>query len=186
MRIGYRQSREAVFNGNCQGFSMVELLITVAIFTMLSGALFSTLTVGDRSWVNNRAKIEIQQDLRNAMGWLREDLLQTGSAGITNVPADGTSYTTITFYKANGVSCTSLSWDTSAIVLSKGGTNSTQLLRTYGTGSAKVLANNISTFSLKRQASTPDILEVTLTGRKSSSKGGTITSDLSFNVQLRN
>ena len=164
-----------------RAFTLVEVMISVAIFTILFGACFTVLLSGSDSWQVNSAEMQLQQELRKAMDWLKEDLAEGGISTITNVPADWNWYSTITFKAPSGVTSGAITWGSNTIqfVLS-----SNQLRRIEG-ATTKVIAQNISSLQFRRQASTPHLVEVSLQAQKSSIKG-TISKTLSFKVQMRN
>ena len=58
---------------NKQGFSLVETMVTVFIFVILAGGLYATLQVGDSSWQTNQTKVELQQELRKAIDWMKDE-----------------------------------------------------------------------------------------------------------------
>ena len=94
---------------SCRGFSLIEVLVTLAIFTFIAAAINTTLLVGTSSWQHNSVEVELQQDLRQAMFWMKNDIQQTGSASLdASVPINAsgdsswTTYTAITFQKVTG------------------------------------------------------------------------------------
>lgn len=58
------------------GFTIIEMLIVILIFTFLLGTIFTILTTSDRSWRVGQGKLIEQQEARKAMdsitGLLRE------------------------------------------------------------------------------------------------------------------
>lgn len=105
-----------------KGFTLVEVLVTLLIFSVLFGALNAVLLVGNASWQTNYVQVQLQQELRKAMHWMKHSIQQTGSASLdpsvpinaepdpitypdpTDDPAyDWTTYTTITFEEVTGV-----------------------------------------------------------------------------------
>ena len=156
--------------------------MSVFIFSLLSVACYTIMASSSSSWQVNRVRIELQQELRKSQNWMINELRQSGSSVITNVPAVGTLYTTITFRTANGVSGGSITWSTDTIQFLLSGT---QLQRSSG-GTTKVLAQNISLLQFRRQAATPNLLEVTVQAQKKAPTSVTLSANLSFKVQLRN
>ena len=168
-----------------KGFSLAEAMITVFIFSLMIGGLYSILYVGQESWEANKVKIELQQSLRRGMEWMKYDLYQAGQSSISNVPADGNLYTTITFKIPTGVTGGVITWDTNSIQFVLGGTNNEDLQRIYG-GVTKVLASSMSSLQFRRQAASPDILEVKMAAQKQTVQDKTINYQLDFQVELRN
>ena len=173
------------FRSSKSGITLIEAIVTIAIFSMIFGACLQVLLAGTDSWQTSDVKVRLQQDLRKGMEKIKDDISQSGASVITNVPADGTTFHTITFKKATGISSGSITWDANTVNYVKGGTGSTQLLRTYN-GSSRVVANNISSVDFRRVSASSNIVQVTLNGQLNSVRGHTLTDSLSFNVQLRN
>ena len=174
-----------IFKLGKSGFSMAEMLVTVLIFSILIGGIYASLAVGEASWETNKVKIELQQELRKAMEWMKFDLQQAGPTSITNVPADDTWYTTITFKTPNGVSGGSINWEADTMQFVLGGTGSTQLQKVQA-GTTTVLAQNIKTLNFRRSTTNSNILEISMLAEKNTVKGDTINYQLDFEVQIRN
>jgi prepilin-type N-terminal cleavage/methylation domain-containing protein len=167
---------------NQKGFTMVEVLVTVLIFMLISAGIMTIVNSGNDIWQMNKASVELQQELRKAMDWMMNDLREAGTSSIIDVPADGAAYTSITFSTPTGVSGGSLTWDASTINFAL---SSNQLIRTYG-GTTRTLASRIVLLEFTRQAASSEILEVTLRGQRAVPGGQTIQRDLDFEVRLRN
>ena len=165
------------------GFTLVESVVTIAIFSLIAAGIYATMVAGDNSWNLNSIQIEVQQELRKAMSGMKDDLMQSGSTAINDVPADGTWYTSITFYRSDGVSGGKILWnsDTTQFLLS-----GNQLQSIEGS-TTKVIAQNIQSLQFRRLTSAPEMVEVTLQAQKSGLKGGgAVTDSLDFKVKLRN
>ena len=174
------------------GFTLIEALVTVIIFAFILGICYALLISGSDSWEANSARVELQQELRKATDWITQDLRQAGSASITNVPADGATYTSITFRKAAGVSGGNLVWDTDTTRYFLGGTGSTQLQKQVGAQTASVIAQDIQTLQFSRQAGTSNIVNVSLQAQKKTPRGKNltgktpITANVTLKIYLRN
>ena len=166
-----------------QGFTLTEVLMAVFIFTLLSAACYTIMASSSSSWQVNRVRIELQQELRKSQGWMINELRQSGSSVVTNVPADGsTGHATITFRTSTGVSGGSATWSTDTIQFLLSGT---QLQRISG-GTTKVLAQDISSVQFLRQSTTPNLVEVSLQAQKKAPGSVTLSSSLNFKVEMRN
>lgn len=168
-----------------KGFSLVEVMVTLLIFTGLAAAVNAVLFVGDASWQANNVQMQLHQELRKAMDWMKDDLRQTGAAAITNVPADGNWYTTITFRMVSGVSGGKIVWASDTVQFVLGGSASNQLQRIEGS-TTRVIAQNIQSLQFRRLAAASNVVEVALQAQKDTFKVGTIKSSLGFKIQLRN
>lgn len=167
---------------NTRGFTLSEVLVAVFIFSLLGAACYGIMASGSSSWQVNRTRIELQQELRKSQDWMIHDLRQSGSGVITTVPADGNWYTSITFRTCAGASGGAITWSADTIQFALSGT---QLQRTSG-GTTKVLGQSISSLQIRRQAATPNLVEVALQAQKNVPSAPAITFNLSFKVQLRN
>lgn len=167
------------------GFTLVEIMIVVVIFTLLIGTIFTVLATGKTSFQIGNVRIELQQDLRRGMDWITEELRQSGSSTISGVPANGSWYDTITFRIPVGVSGGNIVWETDEIQYLLGGLNNRQLLRKVDSDE-KVLANNIISLEFSRQSLSSGIVEIALEAEKETVKGHLVEVDLDFKIKLRN
>ena len=167
------------------GFTFVETLMAIFIFSVIMTASYVTLLSGTFSWQINNTEIELQQELRKAVDWMAEDLRQAGTSSITNVPADGVWYATITFKISAGVNNGNILWAGSSTQYLLGGTGSTQLQRKIGS-QTQVIAQNIASLQIRREAGTPKIVEVALRAEKRTPEGHLIQVSSNFNSRLRN
>ncbi|MFA5261414.1 MAG: type II secretion system protein [Candidatus Omnitrophota bacterium] len=76
-----------------KGFSMVEMLVAVAIFSMVTLAGFLLFVAGNNAWSVTDAKIQMQQNLRRALQRITSELQQSGEDSSNNLKVsilDGT------------------------------------------------------------------------------------------------
>ena len=170
---------------NVQGYTLVEALMTTLIMAVILGAILMILLSGSESWQVNSAQVEANQEVRKAMEWMKQELIQGGSSTITNVPADGTWYPTITFKTASGVSGGVITWSSNTIQYLRGGTNSQQLLRRSG-GVDKVIAIDMQALQFRRQSSSANVVEINVQAQKDTPRGTHLTASANFQVKLRN
>lgn len=174
------------------GLTLVEALVTVIIFSFILGICYTILISGSDSWETNSVRVELQQELRKAMDWITQDLRQAGSASITNVPANGSAYTSITFRKAAGVSGGNIVWDADTTQYFLGGTDGNQIQRQVGSQTAAVIAQNVQSLQFSRQASASNVVNVSLQAEKATLRGKTlagkapIQANMSLKIYLRN
>jgi len=187
-----------------KGFTFPEVLVTLLIFTFIAAAINSTLLAGNASWQTNSVEVELQQNLRQAMQWMKNDLQQTGQSAIVDVPANGSWYTSINFQKAIGVKNAVTKWDEDNNVPPNdiftqfilGGANSNQLLKNVvidddddDTNTTRVIAQNIQSLQFQRVSTDLDIINIALQAQKKTlagAQGRTITLTLDFKIRLRN
>ena len=170
---------------NASGLTLVEVLITVLVYSVVIAASYSVLTSGILTWQVNNVKVELQQELRKAMDWMMMDLRQAGASSIDDVAVSNTWSTVITFSIANGVSGGITTWTTDKIKYYLGGTGGTLLKRQYG-AATRDIAQNITVFQVRRPVSAPNTVEVNLQAQKQTTRGNTVQLDQSFVVKLRN
>lgn len=59
------------------GFSLVEILVVMAIFLVLIGAIIMALNTGQYSNSISIAKVDLQSSVRNLMNWITKDVRQS-------------------------------------------------------------------------------------------------------------
>ncbi len=174
------------------GFTLIEAMVTVLIFSFILGICYVLLIAGSDSWEANSVRVELQQELRKAMDWITQDLRQAGSASIVDVPANGSVYASITFRKAAGVSGGNITWDSSTTRYFLGGSDGNQIQRQVGSQTAAVIAQNIRSLEFSRQVSASNVVNVSLQAEKATLRGKTlagklpIQASLSLKIYLRN
>lgn len=170
---------------NQRGMTLAEILLVTALFSVLMGACLMVLLSGSASWQTNSVQVQLQQELRISIEWIKEDLMESGSSVITDVPPDGNWYNTITFKVSNGVSGGNIVWSSQAIQYLLGGADSNQLQRKVG-AQVKIIAQNIQALHFRRQVATPNLVEISLTAQKNTTEGRLMTTTVPFEVKLRN
>ena len=177
---------------SCRGFSLIEVLVTITILAFLAGATNTVLLVGNASWQNSSVEVELQQDLRQAMFWMKNDIQQTGSASLdASVPinASGDSswatYTTIAFQKVTGATNGVVDWNSNTTQFAL----STNDLNRIEGSTTTLVAENIQSIQARRLYTSSDVVEIALQAQKKTlagAQGRAITLTLDFKVQLRN
>jgi prepilin-type N-terminal cleavage/methylation domain-containing protein len=97
------------------GFSLMEMLVTMLIFGIMTVGTYGVFMSAQEFWVASKTQVELQQETRKAMQRMINELRQSGNLSITNVPADGTWYSTITFKTPSGVTTGSITWNADTI-----------------------------------------------------------------------
>jgi len=166
------------------GFTLMEMLITIMLFSFIMAGVYAVTAAGENSWQVNQVKIELQQEMRKAMDNMIHELRQAGDSSIVNVPADNTWYTTVTFRTPAGVSSGSINWNADTIQFVRGGANNEYLQRV--SSSTKTICQDMQSLQFRRQSTSPDILEVAMQAQKNTVKGAVVNYDLNFSIQLRN
>lgn len=168
-----------------RGFTLIEVLVAVFLFSIISAAIFSVLSTGRKSFDSEESQIGVQQAARNGLDSMIKELRQAGVSTITGVPADGANYTSITFQIPVSIAAAGITWS-SNVQYMIGGLNGRQLLRIQS-GNQKVLANNISALAFTRSAANPNVVNLSITAQKNTFPGFTarqsiitITSSVKF------
>ncbi|MBI5415989.1 MAG: prepilin-type N-terminal cleavage/methylation domain-containing protein [Candidatus Omnitrophica bacterium] len=175
-----------------KGVSLVEVLVTVVLLSFIMGICYALLISGSDSWEINNVRVGLQQELRKGVDWITQDLRQAGSASITDVPADGTVHTSITFYKCAGASGGNLVWDSNTTRYFLSGSGGNQLQRQVGSQTASVIAQNVQSLQFSRSSTSPGVVNVTVQAQKAPPRGKNLSGNvpiqlsMSFKISLRN
>jgi prepilin-type N-terminal cleavage/methylation domain-containing protein len=110
-----------------EGFTLVELMVVMLIFSIILAAVYSVLTVGKASYQTGETQIIVQQEARRAMDEMVRELREASSIDPTTF-AEGVSEDIIRF---------TLKTETIEYVV-----NARQLQRIVS-GTTTILANNI-------------------------------------------
>src|SRR6185436_18640503 len=97
MHMELNQHRKRLIIGNSRGFTVAEVMMAVFIFSLLATACYTIMASSSSSWQTNRVRMEIQQELRKGQSWMINELRQTGTSVITDVPVATNVTTGITF-----------------------------------------------------------------------------------------
>ena len=88
-----------------KGLSITELMVTVAILGVLSGAIFTALNQGNRTFGSGDVQILLQQEARQGLDAFLKDVRESASSTISSVyqytdPLDGKRHEAIAFATA--------------------------------------------------------------------------------------
>ena len=144
-----------------KGFSLVELMIVLAIFSTILGAIYGVLGMSQSSYQTGDIQIVVQQEARKAMGKIVTEMREASSVNLSDEYPFTISGQRIKYEVVNG-----------------------QLQRTVQGGSMTILANNVANIQFTLYGS--DMVRITLTTQKNTLLGRTITTNLSSQVTLRN
>lgn len=173
-----------------RGFTLVEVLITVFIFSLIFMAMFGVLSVGVGSWHTDDVEAGLNQELRKTLMVMNKQLRQSRTSVVTGVPADDNYYTSITFKVPEDVDGDGDVIDSLGNIEWSGDINyslnaNNQIIRSTQSGSS-ILANNISSLQFRRPAGNPDIIEIYITAQKATSMGRNLGSSIASSVRMRN
>ena len=166
------------------GLTLIEIIIVIFLFSIILAAIFTVLATAKTSWKSAGSQLSVQQEARRGLGVVVKELRQARLSTIIGVPADGADYSSITFQIPEDISETGTTWSTN-IQYSIGGLNNSQLLRSQD-GNQTVLANDVSTLNLRREAAVPDTINISITVQKSTFPGfGIIQSDITLGSEVK-
>ena len=151
------------------GFSMVEMLVVVAVFTMIMAGLFTTLVTGNTLWRSSEDAVAIQRDARNALWQMTKDMRKGSGAVVTQ--SSGSTAVSFTHPTDGNVTYT---WANS-------GANANKLIRQTATVS-RTLANYISTLTFTNQTTS---MLISMTVTRSSQPGPSQNLTMSQEVAYR-
>lgn len=69
-----------------KAFTLVEVMVVIAIFTIVIGAAYALMASGRMSWYSGDARIELQEDLRQAMDVMTYELSASAPTDTTGNP----------------------------------------------------------------------------------------------------
>jgi prepilin-type N-terminal cleavage/methylation domain-containing protein len=147
-----------------RSFTLLEVLVSIAILTLVVAGVFSVFYVGDTCWRTDTGLVDLQQQVRQAIDGMSREIRQgnPGSIAITEAGAR------IDF---------SIGGDNIAYYLNNG-----QIIREYSAGADRILGNNISALNFSLDGSVV-LIEVTA---EKTVQGRDVTFALSEKVGLRN
>jgi prepilin-type N-terminal cleavage/methylation domain-containing protein len=64
--------------GNKSGFTLIELVVVMAIMSIVLGAIYSVFAATNRSTTNNEVIAEVMQNLRTSMDFMEQDIRMAG------------------------------------------------------------------------------------------------------------
>ena len=186
MKSAGRMNSKKLFDRSVKsrGFTFAEVLVVVLLSSFLIGGIYTILIAGKNSWELNRDRLELQQQLRTGLDWMRKDLRQAGVSTVSGVVADGAWHTTVTFQTPSGVSSGSVTW-AAAVQYHLGGTGNTQLLRSVG-AQDRVIAQSINLLQFKRTASDPSLIQISAQAQKNTPQHGLVTITVTTQERMRN
>lgn len=173
-----------------KGFSIVELLVVMAIFTIICGAIFASLSSGNVLWDTGSNQARIEQEVRKSVEKIYRELKETSSSRVT-IGGGGTSITFQVPVDSDNDGdiiddSGQVEWGVNTITYLRGGTNNLQLIRRSG-GIDTILANDISALTFTGvPAVNPTVVRISVTAQKTTLAQRSLTSTLTSQVQLRN
>src|SRR3989338_7082754 len=69
-RITHHASRD--------GFTILEMMIVLAVFAIVIAAIFMTMSTGRVNWQTNEAAVQVQEDVRKGLRSIGQELRESG------------------------------------------------------------------------------------------------------------
>ena len=152
-----------------KAITFVEVMLALLISTFIIGGLYTTLVVGNRSWLVYTDSVILKQEIRRAIFLLSNDLRESKNVHVE----ESADELQLSFYRpAKGTIV--YRWE-------KTGDKAHQLTRS-SSGGERIVAQNINGFSVQENSGS---VELTLLVRKKSFAGQEIEFQLGQNVALR-
>ncbi len=81
---------------NKKGFSFIEIMIVIAIFSMIGGGVFQIFSLGQKVYLTESALLDLQGYSRNAMDRMVREIRAASSVTVTavNTNVDSITFTT--------------------------------------------------------------------------------------------
>ena len=146
---------------NTKAFTLIELMIAMAIFSIILGAIYSVLSMGRTSYYTGDIQIVVQQEARKAMDKMTREIREASSVNLSD------DYPFL--IQTNRI---------------KYEVNSGQLQKIVEGGSTTVLANDVGNVQFTLIGG--DMVYITLTTQKNTVLGRSLSADLTSQVKLRN
>lgn len=167
---------------NNHGFSLLELLMSVAIFSFVCVIIFSVYQIGMNSWDLIFVESALAGEARMGIEKINKELRTSNLSNIDSSSPTQLRFKVPTVNPSTGAISSWSNW----IRYSRGGVGGNQLLRTdEGTNTATVLANDVTNLQFTANAN-PTTISVSLTTQKSTSNNTVVPITLSGTAELRN
>ena len=133
---------------NKNGFTLVEILVTLLILSFLVTSIFQVLNVGQLTYYADIGLLDLHQNARRSIYWMARELRQSSPEDVsvrtnTHIIFDTPNETEISYYldeaDVNGDGIFS------------------QIIREYPSGTYRIIAQNISSLSFTLNDDTVDI-----------------------------
>jgi prepilin-type N-terminal cleavage/methylation domain-containing protein len=170
------------------GFTLIEILFGVAIFSILILAIFAVMNVGIGAWFSSDVSVQLRQEIIKAFTKMEKELKETRPAQISLTI--GTSSSSLTFKiphdnNNDGTildSFGNIEWSGN-IMYALNGAN--EITRT-ASGVTSVLARNVVNLQFSRPTSPVNLLQIDITARKVSTQRRTIQDTGQITTKMRN
>lgn len=182
------------------GFSLVEILVALAIFAVIAAAIAMSLFSAQRSWGTGTGQAVLTAELRRALDTMSRELVESRPAQVRQPAANGLWGNVIIFrvpqdrdadgsvLDANGEIA---EWSNDITYAPNGRSNSFSRTQVNDPGLQprtflSTLANHITQVQFRRQAATADVVEIQMTASTITELGQVMSRTMGTRVKLRN
>jgi len=151
------------------GMTLVEVLVSFAIFSILLGALYVTYMAGQMSFSVQSAVVNSQAEARKAIIYLSTDLRMASGLNVTS----GAGTISAVFFQS-GIGLVTYSWSTS-------GADANRILR-QRPSDTRIIARDITSFNIVNGT---DDIDISVTATSGDAKGEYNSFSLSSKVAKR-
>ena len=132
---------------NRKAITLVEVLVTILIFTVMLEGVYVAFRTGNLSWKNYSERIVFKQETRRALVWLTRELREAAGL-LVEKEKDGLTAN----FNRPGVGVVSYTWR-------KTGGNAFKIVRTQS-DNVRILASNINRFTLTMPTNHEILIEI--------------------------
>ena len=168
-------------NNNEKGLTFIEVVLSLAIFSVLSLILYQAFSMGSKSLDTTSAQSRVNGETRVGMERITKELRSARYSDATVVQSDQLQFKVPQSISPEG----DITWS-GWIQYELGGIDGEQLLREdVSSGDTTVLANRVSSLQFVKN-SNPDTVTINLTALDSTSYGNSAQVSLTGTVEFRN
>ncbi len=163
---------------NEQGFTLLEVVVAVAISSVISYALFLALRMGDEQIRTTDLKMTIQDSMREGLYKMIQEIRQS-APGKVNIDSSGNSISFSIPDPNNAVGDDySANWDDAIQVsYALGGDDGNQIMRTVSNDvTTKVMANDVTGVTFAGNAGNPTLVTLTMNVQRTLTNGRLVPS----------
>jgi len=165
------------------GFTLIELVVAMAIFSIVLFSAMLALNMTFSVGLRNRRRSEAQEDISAALEQIARQLRQVNSANLTvpaaaslnSIQSAGTGGAILTFTDINDnvVSYSAaVPTDSTEIIPAVGGVPNYQLMATSGASAAQAMTGqNVTSFTAERPAWSNNVVIITLQSQQMNASG---------------
>lgn len=142
-----------------RGFTLIEVLVSIAILSIVITGIFAVLNLGDMTWHSDMGLVDLQQQARQAMERMVKEIRQSRASDIAITEPGPNAGSRIQFRIPLDITTSPVNY--SDFIIYYRNINN-QLIREYQ-GTTKVLANYINSLNFSLSG---NIVEIQLSAQK--------------------